>query len=275
MIITFLIGCKNGETNSTKLVKVSPIEKEEKYPYQIFSIDNDITYKNEKSDSLPLDSIKKITDKRWAQDLYRNQEGKIEEIVLRKPMEEDIELKNRIQKKLEKKAKINLSYIPIDCSNLSTLLKQIDSADQGMRKSGVYNPEVDKENLNKVINILNQCGMPNWEQVPRYQFSTIWLVIQHSSKEVRKTYFPILKQSAKNGDLRKEDIAMMEDRMMMDYNKPQIYGTQVFRKSDSEPWKLYNLKDPERVNKRRKEVGLEPLEQYLENFGVEFQIKQQ
>ena len=168
-----------------------------------------------------------------------------------------------------------MKYTPIECSNLSQLLKQIDSADQAMRNSGVYNSEVNKQNLNKVINILNQCGMPNWEQVPRYQFSTIWLVIQHSSKEVRRTYFPILKQSAENGDLRKKVIAMMEDRMMMDYNKPQIYGTQVYRKSNSEPWILYNLKDPELVNKRREEVGLEPIEQYLENFGIDFKIEQE
>ena len=277
LIIGLIFSCKNDKSKSEELTKVSESEKEANYPYTIFSLENDITYRNEKGDTLALDSIKALTNlnKNWSKNLYKNQEGEIKEIILRKATKEDIDSKKRIQKRLENKAKINLNYVPIDCSKLSPLLKQINSADQEMRNSGIYNPVVDKENLHKVINILNQCGMPNWEQVPRYQFSTIWLVLQHSSKEVRKTYFPILKQSAENGDLRKKDIAMMEDRMMMDENKPQIYGTQVYRKSNSEPWKLYNLKDPERVNKRRKEVGLGPIEQYLENFGVDFQIEQE
>ncbi|MCM8569850.1 hypothetical protein NE848_10695 [Gramella jeungdoensis] len=277
LIISLITGCKNDKPDSERLTRISQSEKEEKYPYHLFSLDNNITYRNDKGDILPLDSVKSLTNwnKKWAQDLYENENGEIEEIVLRKPTKEDLELKKRIQEKLENKAKVNLRYVPIDCANLSVLLTQIDSADQEMRNSGIYDPEADKENLNLVINILNQCGMPNWEQVPRYQFSTIWLVIQHSSKEVRKTYFPILKQSAENGDLRKKDIAMMEDRMLMDYGKPQIYGTQVYRKSSSEPWKLYDLKNPEMVNIRRKEVGLEPLEQYLENFGIDYQIEQE
>ena len=277
LIIGLIISCKNDKADSEKLTKVSQSEKEENYPYKIFSLDKNITYRNEKGDSLSIDSLKALTDlnRNFSQVLYKNKRGEIKEIVIRKANDEDIDSKKRIQKRLENKAKINLKYTPIECSNLSQLLKQIDSADQAMRNSGVYNSEVNKQNLNKVINILNQCGMPNWEQVPRYQFSTIWLVIQHSSKEVRRTYFPILKQSAENGDLRKKVIAMMEDRMMMDYNKPQIYGTQVYRKSNSEPWILYNLKDPELVNKRREEVGLEPIEQYLENFGIEFKIEQE
>ncbi|WP_298529485.1 DUF6624 domain-containing protein [uncultured Christiangramia sp.] len=276
-IIGFIISCKNQKSDPQILTKVSQKEKEEKYSYKIFSLENDITYRNEKGDSLALDSLRGLTDlnKNWSQDLNKNQNGKIKEIVLRKTTKEDIALRKRVQKKLENGAKVNLEYFPVDCSNLSPLLKQIDSADQAMRNSGVYKPEIGKENLNKVINILNQCGMPNWEQVPRYQFSTIFFVIQHSSKEVRRSYFPILKKSAENGDLKKSTIAMMEDRMRMNYGKPQIYGTQIYRKSNSEPWKLYDLQNPERVNKRRKEIGLEPLEQYLENFGVDFKIEQE
>ncbi len=277
LIFLILIGCKNDHSDSDKLIKVSRKEQKEKFPYQIFSIDNDVLYRDYEGNILKTDSIKKITNwkKIWAQDLYKDNKGELQEIVLRKPTKEDVQLNEQIQNDLEKKASLKIQYKEIDCSNLSFLLKKIDSTDQAMRNSGDYNQKVDEENLNLVINILNQCGMPNWEQVSRLDFSTIWLVLQHANKEARKTYFPVLKKSAENGDLRKKSVAMMEDRMMMDYDKPQIYGTQVYRRSNSEPWKLYDLKDPEHVDSRRRNVGLNSLSEYLENFGIDFQIKQE
>lgn len=42
--------------------------------------------------------------------------------------------------------------------------------------------------------------------------------------------------------------------------KPQIYGSQI------ENGKLYKLENPENVNERRKETGMEPIDDYLKNF---------
>ena len=64
----------------------------------------------------------------------------------------------------------------------------------------------------------------------------------------------------------KEQYALMKDRILMDDGKPQIYGTQWHN------GKLYKLESPENVNKRRKEMGLEPLEQYLKIFNIEHQL---
>ena len=49
---------------------------------------------------------------------------------------------------------------------------------------------------------------------------------------------------------------------------PQKYGSQVIG------GKLYQLEDPEFVNQRRKEMGMEPLEEYLARFGIEFNVEQ-
>ena len=62
---------------------------------------------------------------------------------------------------------------------------------------------------------------------------------------------------------------MMEDIILMNAGKPQIYGTQVSSISGS-PWVLYELAKPEFVNKRREKVGLGPIEDYLKKFGIDF-----
>ena len=50
----------------------------------------------------------------------------------------------------------------------------------------------------------------------------------------------------------------------MDEGKPQLYGSQI------KNGKLYKLDSPKTVNERRKEMGLEPIEEYLKRFNIEY-----
>jgi len=60
----------------------------------------------------------------------------------------------------------------------------------------------------------------------------------------------------------------MKDRILMDEGKPQLYGSQI------KNGKLYTLDSPKTVNERRKEMGLQPIEDYLKSFGVEYKISE-
>jgi hypothetical protein len=77
-------------------------------------------------------------------------------------------------------------------------------------------------------------------------------------------YFPLIEKAVKNGDLSKEQYALMKDRILMDEGKPQIFGSQI------KNGKLYDLEAPETVNERRQEMGLEPIEDYLKRFDITF-----
>ena len=83
-----------------------------------------------------------------------------------------------------------------------------------------------------------------------------------------KKYLPILEQSAEKGDIDQSMIALTKDRILLYEGKPQIYGSQVM---DGKLWDLYK---PEYVNQRRKEVGLDPIEDYLKVFDIKFDIPQ-
>ncbi|TVQ51108.1 MAG: hypothetical protein EA362_00835 [Saprospirales bacterium] len=111
--------------------------------------------------------------------------------------------------------------------------------------------------------------MPGLDQLNQTQFNAIWMVLHHSPEtEYMKKYLPLLKEAKERGDMRPGDFATVQDRLLMNQRKPQIYGTQIRR------GKLYKLKDPEYVNQRRAQVGLGPIEGYLRHFNIDFTVEQ-
>ena len=122
----------------------------------------------------------------------------------------------------------------------------------------------DSINLLKTEKIIKKYGYPGKELVGEKLSNAVWYVIQHSKLPIIEKYFPLMIKAQENGDLSKQQYAMMKDRMLMDEGKPQIYGSQI------ENGKLYKLENPETVNERRKEMGMEPIEDYLRRFNLEF-----
>lgn len=174
-----------------------------------------------------------------------------------------------------------LERVTIDCSNLSELLIEIHRLDQDVRKTKELSKidfdlmkKQDHINLCKVVSIIEQCGMPTSNEIDKHQIETIFLVIQHSKLKYQKRYYPILERSALNGDLEKSSLAKLKDRILVNEGKPQIYGTQLKIDIESNTARLYELEDPESVDKRRQQVGLVPLQDYLNGWNVKFDVKQ-
>ncbi|WP_438962206.1 DUF6624 domain-containing protein [Nonlabens sp.] len=161
----------------------------------------------------------------------------------------------------------------INCDHLEELLKRIYTRDQDARTDNLKVQEIDESNLTVVEQIIEKCGMPTQESAGELGHTAIWLVIQHASATKRKQYFPMLLDAAKNGLLERQDIALMQDRMLMDDGKPQLYGSQVFMNEDG-TYELYELQDPEKVNARRIKMGMGPLHEYLSFFQLEFNVPQ-
>lgn len=161
----------------------------------------------------------------------------------------------------------------INCSDQVELLQTVFENDRRVRTQKVSFKElvtVDHENLEIVVSILENCGMPEGPEVDKQLIGTIWLVLQHSiHPEYTSKYFPLIERAVKKGDLSKEQYALMKDRILMNAGKPQIYGSQI------KGSKLYKLESPEKVNARRKAMGMSPIEDYLRDFNIEFNITQE
>lgn len=203
-------------------------------------------------------------------DQYVNDNNELIEVVFRKATNQDKALMERMKEAFEEGEPV--SIIEIDCSKTQEILETVYESDQGNRQGGsVGNPETDKENQQIIVSTLENCGFPTIEKHGFKSVEAVFLVIQHAGKGLREKYFPLIKASADQGDLIWSTVALMEDRMIMDRGEKQKYGSQVQMLNRSEVWTLYPIQDPENVNERRAEIGLEPLEDYLLNFGIEYE----
>jgi len=160
----------------------------------------------------------------------------------------------------------SVDIIEVDCSKKRQILSEVYESDQRIRKSNelIKYAKEDHRNQELVISIIEKCGMPTLKEVTQKQMNAIWLGLQHSNKKIRKKYFSQIEKAVENGDLSKQQYALMKDRMLMDEGKPQIYGSQI------KNGKLYKLKNPETVNERRKKMGMGTIEDYLKYFNIQF-----
>ena len=124
--------------------------------------------------------------------------------------------------------------------------------------------ETDSTNLVVVSHILDCYG---WlDGLSQEANKAIFLVIDHSDLETMNRYQGLFHKAAEKGYISFGDLVAMEDRMLMNDGKPQKYGTQAYalgREGESIIY-IWPVEEPEKLNERRADAGLSPIEDYLE-----------
>jgi hypothetical protein len=203
-----------------------------------------------------------------------NSENKIVECIVRPKTKEDTELWKQMIDIFQEREWGVISPIKIECDLQKEVLKEVLEKDQQNRNSGqVIDLKVDKENLEKVLGIIEHCGFPTVASVGQTGMMSTFLVLQHSTRRIREKYLPQIKSSAANGDLSLQEVALMEDRLLMESGEKQKYGTQVTSDNIEEGWKLYPIVDIKNVNRRRETMGLGPLEDYVKQWNIELKME--
>lgn len=175
---------------------------------------------------------------------------------------------------------------------LKAQLEQIYITDQEVRRKieptqkefGADSPQMkalweemaktDEENKKKVVAILEEYGWPGKSMVGPQANSAAFLVIQHSDKETMEKYLPMLREAAAKGEAAKSQLALMEDRVRMNNGLPQVYGSQLRMNTETGQYELYTIEDEANVDKRRAEMDMEPLRDYMKRFGIEYEVPQ-
>ena len=134
--------------------------------------------------------------------------------------------------------------------------------------------EQDSLNEIEVIKIIEEKGWVGKSLVGGQANMTLWLVIQHAPLETQEKYLPLLKKSVLKGESSGSHLALLEDRIQMRNGKPQTYGSQITTDKETGEQVVYEIREPEYVNQRRKEVGLGPIEDYVKRRGIEWKIEQ-
>ena len=193
-----------------------------------------------------------------------------------------------LTKKLEQKnAEIEKNYD----QKLKAQLERIHTEDQGLRqqiqgvqqKFGFNSPELnalwdeirkkDQENLREVELIIKEHGWLGPQQVGRRASQTIFLVIQHASPETRVQYLPIMRQAIKEKKASNGDLALLIDRINTEAGLKQIYGSQLLGKIEG-GYELFPIDDPDHLDQRRAEMGLDPIAGYITRWGLKWDLDQ-
>ena len=132
----------------------------------------------------------------------------------------------------------------------------------------------DAANLKKVTAILDEHGWPGKGIVGKRGNLTIFLVIQHSDKATQEKYLPMMREAVKSGNAAASHLALLEDRLALKQGKKQIYGSQIGRNKITGKHYILALEDPENVDKRRAEVGLPPIQEYVKQWEIIWSIDQ-
>lgn len=130
--------------------------------------------------------------------------------------------------------------------------------------------KTDKENLAIVSGIIDKYGWLGPKEIGKKGNMTLFLVIQHSDSVNWEKYLPIIKEAAKAGKAYHWDVALMEDRLLLEKSEKQIYGSQLMYDLDTKQYRVQPLIDPKNVDARRMQVGLPPMSKYLKIWGIEW-----
>jgi hypothetical protein len=82
-----------------------------------------------------------------------------------------------------------------------------------------------------------------------------------------KKYLPLLRDVALKGDISLKTLVLMEDRVALGEGKKQLYGTQVMTSQNGKSH-VRPIEDPDNLDKRRKEIGLSPMSEYVKKWEI-------
>lgn len=196
-------------------------------------------------------------------------------------------------KKLVKNVKSNQKQLEKDFDQkIVKKLKKIDIDDQTERiksgeieeKYGVNSPQMDsmwriinkKDSINQiyVTKLLDKKGWLGPEKIGYDGVNTIFLVIQHAPLQTQQKYISMMRQATKENKLDPASLALLEDRVALGEGKLQVYGSQLRYDEKNKTYYLEPCADPDNLDKRRAEVGLGPISEYLGYFGLTWNLEE-
>lgn len=122
--------------------------------------------------------------------------------------------------------------------------------------------EMKKKHTERMKEIVEEVGWPSISKIGVRPSSEAWFLVHHSDQDVefQKEVLELLKKLPED-EVKKVNIAMLEDRVRKNQGIPQLYGTAWKFDPETEKQIPYPIEDPEHVDERRKKMGLDSMEE--------------
>ena len=147
------------------------------------------------------------------------------------------------------------------------------------KEAEVYQKEYRKNhtlNIKKIKKILDKYDWPELTQIGEQGNRTICNVLQHADQKTREHYIPLMKKAVLDKKLEPRFLVRAEDRIATDKGELQIYGGQMKYYPETKSFNVWPVYDPVNIDKRRAEIGLDPIAEFLKNrFDFEWNLEEQ
>lgn len=129
---------------------------------------------------------------------------------------------------------------------------------------------IGKDNQNKIKQLYARYGYLGFKQVGKENSTKFWISIQHADDdlEFQKEMLAALKKEVKKNNAHKNEYAMLEDRVAINSNQKQRFGTQVTYNKAEQAVPKNGLKDSPNVDKLRLEYGLPTFKDYYNQMTM-------
>ncbi|MCU7548593.1 hypothetical protein OCK74_05665 [Chitinophagaceae bacterium LB-8] len=132
----------------------------------------------------------------------------------------------------------------------------------------------DLNNLERAKQIISQYGWLKISQIGKDGQNNLWLIVQHADQDVmfQQTALTAMEKLKGTKELNMENYAFLYDRVQCNLNYKQVYGTQVVWTNNGEASGVRPVKEEDKVDERRKEIGLQPLQIYALTYGFNYKV---
>jgi hypothetical protein len=141
-----------------------------------------------------------------------------------------------------------------------------------------YHPRMEavhKANARRLKQIIAERGWPGRSLVGDEGATYAWLIVQHSIGDpaFQRSCLVLLIEAVANRDAPASHVAYLEDRIRTFEGRPQLYGTQFDRDRNGQINPL-PIEDPDRVNERRRAIGLDNIEDRIRMMRAQAEKEQ-
>lgn len=170
-------------------------------------------------------------------------------------------------------AKINYPQIVAE-------LKAMAETDQDMRKRNpqddkMWDEEVDKRNTARMREIVATVGWPTISKYGERAAHAAWLLVQHADQDPEfQEKVLALMRDLPDGEVSKQDIAFLEDRVRVNTGRPTLYGTQFYNDQQG-IFGPQPIEDRDTLDERRAAVGLGNFAEYEKEIREVDRVRQE
>ncbi len=148
-------------------------------------------------------------------------------------------------------------------NELSKELLRMFDEDQAIRRSPTSAMlEIDKRNTARVKEIVATSGWPTISKYGEQAAHAAWLLVQHADNDPQFQGKALaLMRDLPDGEVSRQDIAYLEDRVRVNTGRPTLYGTQFYNDSQG-VFGPHPIEGRDTLDERRAAVGLGPFAEY-------------